>query len=798
VGLPAIGTSAAEPAPVCVDGFSLVAPTAIVVPEDVYALKPGKAILAGSYPGDAGKRVARIARYQSASGWNRAASMAVGTDSGFVALGGTSSSRLWAVGYSQGYSTLAPLVARQKPDGSWKRASIGKPARNATLTDVSASTASRAWAVGYRLDAQGRQLPWAAKWLKGKWSSKSPGLRPGERGALTGVSVTPHGGTWAVGSVMRGGVERFYMAHRVGSSWKRRGLDRFGQGTLTAIAVPDRQTGWAVGYRTTTAGPRALVLRWNGSSWQEVEAPSAEGSTVLLDVSVDSSGNVAISGSTWKLDPKRMRGMVAEREGSSWNTHYAKVFGQNATLTGVDGDPADAGWVVGRDLLTGIAAKTCTPEALGISSAKAKKTKKARQAERKRRQAALATATALAADGEPHITERLPAPQVGLATVPKLQIAAAGGVTIRDKAKAVGLPTKARTYGAVVRDFNGDKRPDIFLGGHAGAARLYLDKGAQFKASGTGFGAGDRHTCAAADVDGSGLPDLYCNFGGGRGLGVKANQLWLDPGGPNARLDDDAGGAVEPLGRGRGAVFLDVDKDGRKDLVLGQQPDRVDGLPSLNAVYLRNGTGSFRLWRKSGLSTDVGGTAFDSGDVDRDGRTDLLLMYRRPRASGNTSGTRLLRNTRSGLRDVTAAWGIKSIGERDAELVRLDGDNKLDLVQLSRNRIRISLQRNNRFVKVYERSLSNAVAVAAGDADGDGDRDLYILRQKNSSSTKDLILFNYGGGRSYRAVSAPSRSGGTADDVYPIDHDKNGLTDFLVLNGRGSGKGPLQLISFYR
>jgi hypothetical protein len=611
---------------------------------------------------------------------------------------------------------------------------------------------------------------------------------------LTGVSVTRRGGTWAVGSVMRGGVERFYLAHRVGSSWKRRDLDHFGQGTLTAIAIPDGKTGWAVGYRSTTAGPRALVLCWDGSSWQEVEAPSAEGSTVLLDVSVDSSGNVAISGSTWKLDPRRMRGMVAEREGSGWNTHYAKVFGKNATLTGVDGDPGQGGWVVGRDLLTGVAAKTCTPQPISASSAKAKK---ARQAERKRRQAALAKATALTADGGPHIAERLPAPQVGLATVPKLQIAAGGGVTIRDKAQAAGLPTKARTYGAVVRDFNGDKRPGIFLGGHAGAARLYLDKGAQFKASGTSFGAGDRHTCAAADVDGSGLPDLYCNFGGGRGLGVKANQLWLDPGGPNPRLDDDAGGAVEPLGRGRGAVFLDVDKDGRKDLVLGQQPDRVDGLPSLNAVYLRDGAGNFRLKRKSGLSTDVGGTAFDSGDVDRDGRTDLLLMYRRPRASGTASGTRLLRNTKSGLRNVTAAWGIKSIGECDAELVRLDGDNKLDLVQLSRNRIRISLQRNNRFVKVYERSISNAVAVAAGDANGDGDRDLYILRQKNSSSTKDLILFN-DGGRSYRAVSAPSRSGGTADDVYPIDHDKNGLTDFLVLNGRGSGEGPLQLISFYR
>ena len=145
-----------------------------------------------------------------------------------------------------------------------------------------------------------------------------------------------------------------------------------------------------------------------------------------------------------------------------------------------------------------------------------------------------------------------------------------------------------------------------------------------------------------------------------------------------------------------------------------------------------------------------------------------------------------------------AKFGISSIGERDAELVRLDGDRKLDLVQLSGDRIRISLLRNGRFKPVFERTISGAVAVAAGDADGDGDQDLYVLRQKNRASTKDIILFNRGNGRSYRAVAAPSRSGGRADDVYAIDHDQNGLTDFLVLNGRGSVKGPLQLISFYR
>jgi hypothetical protein len=243
---------------------------------------------------------------------------------------------------------------------------------------------------------------------------------------------------------------------------------------------------------------------------------------------------------------------------------------------------------------------------------------------------------------------------------------------------------------------------------------------------------------------------------------------------------------------------MDYDDDGRPDLVLGQQTNRVDGMPSLSRVYRWVGGGRLSLVKSAGLATEVGARAFDTGDFDRDGRVDLLLVSDDPRASGRTSSVRLYRNTPSGLKPVHHLRGISSIGERDAELARLDSDKRPDLIQLSGDRIRISLQRNGRFQTVYERALTKAVAVAVGDADGDGDLDLYVLRQKNTSSVKDLIFFNRGNGRSFRVVAAPSRAGGVADDVYPIDHDQNGLTDFLVLNGRGSAKGPLQLISFYR
>ena len=51
--------------------------------------------------------------------------------------------------------------------------------------------------------------------------------------------------------------------------------------------------------------------------------------------------------------------------------------------------------------------------------------------------------------------------------------------------------------------------------------------------------------------------------------------------------------------------------------------------------------------------------------------------------------------------------------------------------------------------------------------------------------------------RRYASMRMPQVRGGDGQDAVAIDHDLNGLTDFLVLNGR-TGMGPLQLVAFFR
>jgi hypothetical protein len=136
------------------------------------------------------------------------------------------------------------------------------------------------------------------------------------------------------------------------------------------------------------------------------------------------------------------------------------------------------------------------------------------------------------------------------------------------------------------------------------------------------------------------------------------------------------------------------------------------------------------------------------------------------------------------------------MAEVDAELVDLDADGRLDLVQLASGRLRVSLWRKGRFVPVTSATLRDGRALASGDADGDGRPDLYIVRGDSGGNHWDIMLLNRRGGRAFSSMTIPQVSAGDGDGVVAIDHDGNGLSDFLVLNGRAE-RGPLQLVAFY-
>jgi len=757
------GPVAAQDAAECARGWFDVQLREDIAPEGVAALSADVVWVAGgSMLGGGRRQVAAL--HGDGTAWELELPTPPDTrDSGFMGIAVDTDEDVWAVGFGRETDSIAAITAVRDDEGWTLTDTIRPGGDSATLTDVTAGTDAGTWAVGFIQGPPGEQQPWILERRGDEWTRSKPPLRDGERATLAGVSADDDGGVWAAGTVLEGPHMRPYLVRREGDAWTRHAVDQLSGGALADIDVPADDDGWAVGHRLAGATIEPLLLHWDGETWTALPGPEpGPGPTLLTSVSAEG-GVLSVGGATWDAEKRRYTAFVARDDGSGWTPSAARRGWGMGTITDIDGDPGTSGWAVGR-MDEGLVARVCdaplAPTQPGGES----------------------TASAGPGDSEP---PHAPGPADPIT----------GAVVAVDVTMAAGLPTESQSWGAVAADFDGDGLDDIFLGRHGARARLYRNDGGVFSDSGHKFGGGDRHGCAAADVDDSAGLDLYCAFGASRGTGTKTNQLWLDPAGEPV-LHLTVGGATEPLGRGRQVRFLDIDEDGDEDLYLGQETKRMDGQPSMNRAYLRTGPAEFEATEVPGIDTGLATEAIDIGDYDGDGRDDILLVYWDKRAGGPRSGIRLYRNE-DGLAfsDVTAQTGIKTIGERDAELADLGGDAQTDLVQLSPDRVVVSLARGGAFERSYEGQVSEGTALATGDADGDGDVDIYVLQGKSKDGARDRILLNDGDGRSFTSVDVPEVRGGSEDDVIALDYDGDGRTDFLALNGRNSERGPVQLIT---
>ena len=381
-------------------------------------------------------------------------------------------------------------------------------------------------------------------------------------------------------------------------------------------------------------------------------------------------------------------------------------------------------------------------------------------------------------------------------------------VEARNASVAAAISGFSHTYGATVADWNSDGWDDVLLNEHYESfPRLMFNTGGEFTdvtddAFTTHPRRRDRHGCAAADVDLDGHLDLYCTAGGKHGgIGPNRKELWLQD--ADGSFTEHAGewGVRDEFGRGRQATFVDANGDEFPDLYVTNQQPRKDGLPGPNRLFLNVDGEGFRNAPGYGMNRRIGGDSVQAIDFDLDGREDLFLCSQK--------GIRIFRNV-AGKRFQAITGRARANGQcRRAALALVNRDARPDLVTVDKDRLKVTLHGKKGHLQrkpEFEQRIKRALTFALGDVNDDQILDIYVVRSSrfdprrpadNQRDARDVMLASNGSVRRLARLRLPQISRGIGESVTAIDHDRNGLSDFIVMNGRFDARGPIRLVAFY-
>ncbi len=271
---------------------------------------------------------------------------------------------------------------------------------------------------------------------------------------------------------------------------------------------------------------------------------------------------------------------------------------------------------------------------------------------------------------------------------------------------------------------------------------------------------------ACGDVDGDGACDVYfCGLENG-------NRLYRNLGGWKFEDITETAGVACADQFSTGAVFADVDGDGRLDLL-------VSSLGTGTRLLLNDGKGRFREEAGSGLVRKFGATTLALADVNGDGYLDLYVANYRT-TTIRTTGLPLLKlGEKISLRpqdrddyELTPQGLIIERGEPDL-LYLNDGKGSFQAVSWT----------NGVFLNEEGRPLSKApkdwgLTAAFRDLNGDRAPDLYVC---NDFDSPERLWINDGQGRYVASARQALRSTSTFSMAVDFaDINRDGLDDLFT------------------
>jgi len=291
------------------------------------------------------------------------------------------------------------------------------------------------------------------------------------------------------------------------------------------------------------------------------------------------------------------------------------------------------------------------------------------------------------------------------------------------------------------------------------------------------FGAGTNPpSINNSDLDGDGKSDLvvanvnsntvsvYRNTSSGPGIISFATKLDFAPGASPASVS-----------------IGDLDGDGKSDLV-------VTNNGSSTVSVFRNtssGPGIISYATRVDFSTAALPNSVSVGDLDRDGKADLAVTNQ------GSNSVSVFRNTSSGVGNINYAAKVDFTTGTDPRSVcigDLDNDGKSDLVLVNESSSTMSIFRNTSAGagsitfdnKVDFTTGTNPRSVCIGDLDGDGKNDLAVANTI-SNSVSVFRNTNTGAGISYDA-KVDFTTGSNPRSVSIGDLDGDGQNDLAVAN----------------